>query len=113
MKRGDKVLLINDDFSQSRSNPIDDHAFSMIREFPKLLNIYTVMYYRKETDSLLLCEIRNPILINGKGQKLEEIHWRAWRFIKFNFPKVKQKKEKKQLLQLDLFEPFPELELTQ
>jgi hypothetical protein len=111
-KKGDKVLCIDDDFSYGKTDCIDEHAFAMIKHFPKMLVVYTVLYVRPRTNSILLAELRNPILINGKGKSMEEVHWHNWRFVKLKKTQFHSPKKEQKQLQLDLFEEvlMPELE---
>jgi len=102
-KTGDRVLCINDDFRFRKHKCVDIVAHSMIRRFPKRLEVYTVRYSHKCGDSIFLAEITNPILINAQGESMEEPSWVVERFIKL----PKQNKEKAESndvqLQLDLF----------
>jgi hypothetical protein len=111
-KKGDKVLCIDDDFSYGKTDCIDEHAFAMIKHFPKMLVVYTVLYVRPRTNSILLAELRNPILINGKGKSMEEDHWNNWRFVKLKKTQLHPPNKEHTQLQVDLFEEvlMPELE---
>jgi len=111
-KKGDKVLCIDDNFSYGRTKCIDEHAFAMIKHFPKMLVVYTVLYVRKSTNSLLLAELRNPVLINAQGKSMEEVHWNSWRFVKLKKTQFHPSKKDEKQLQLDLFREVlvPELE---
>lgn len=110
-KIGDKVLCIDTNFSYGRSNAVDDHAFGMIRQFPELLKVYTVRSCPPNRTTILLYEVINPILINEKGDHMEELHWNDWRFIKVKKETLKHKKEKAEpiAVQLDLFKTAPVL----
>jgi len=103
LKKGDKVLCIDDNFPYGRTECIDEHAFAMIKHFPKMLVVYTVMYARKSTNSILLAELRNPVLINAQGKSMEKVHWNAWRFVKLKKTQFHPSKKDKKQLQLDLF----------
>jgi hypothetical protein len=109
--KGDKVLCIDADFRYGRTTAVDEHAFRMIKHFPELLGIYTVRETVNKRRAILLCEIINPILINGEGRSMEEIHWNDWRFIKVKKESVQQNKEKAEptSVQLDLFNAAPVL----
>ncbi len=102
-KSGDLVLCINDDFRFRKHRCVDFVAYSMIRRFPKRLDVYTVRYPHKFGDSIFLAEITNPILINAHGEGMEEPSWVVERFIKL--PKYKKEKAESNevQLQLDLF----------
>ena len=113
-KIGDKVLCIDDNYNYGRTKSIDEHAFSMIKYFPKMLHIYTVLYHRPYGNSLLLAELRNPVLVNAEGKSMEEVHWNSWRFIKVNkkLPSKTVCAKQSNVLQLDLFSSL-ELETVQ
>jgi hypothetical protein len=102
-KSGDRVLCINDDFRFRKHSCVDIVAHSMIRRFPKRLEVYTVRYSHKCGDSIFLAEITNPILINAHGESMEEPSWVVERFVKL--PKYKKEKTESNevQLQLDLF----------
>jgi hypothetical protein len=111
-KVGDKVLCIDDNYSYGRTKSIDEHAFSMINYFPRMLEVYTVLQFRTIDNSLLLAELRNPILVNAAGKSMEEVHWNSWRFIKVT-KKINSKADctmKSKTLQLDLFYSLEVLE---
>jgi hypothetical protein len=105
-KIGDKVLCIDTNFSYGRTKAVDDHAFGMIRQFPELLKVYTVRSCPPNRTGILLCEVINPILINEKGEHMEELHWNDWRFIKVKKEIIQnsEKASKANVIQLDLFE---------
>ena len=102
-KTGDRVLCINGDF-QFRKHPcVDLVIFSMIKRFPKLMEVYTVRRPHDSGKAIFLAEIVNPLLINADGGSIQEPCWKVERFIKL--PKQKKERiEKDEIqLQLDLF----------
>ena len=102
-KSGDRVLCINDDFRFRKHPCIDLVAYSMIKRFPKHMEVYTVRFPHKRGSSIFLAEITNPILVNAIGETMEEPSWNFERFIKL--PKQKEERiEKDEIqLQLDIF----------
>jgi len=108
-KTGDRVLCINGEF-QYRMHPfVDFVAYSMIKTLPKQMEVYTVRRPHKRGRSIFLAEITNPILINAKGESMEEPSWKVERFIKL--PKRKKEKIDKDEIQLQL-DMFLEAEFT-
>jgi len=73
------------------------------------MEVYTVRRPHKRGRSIFLAEITNPILINAKGESMEEPSWKVERFIKL--PKQKKEKIEKNEIQLQL-DMFLEAELT-
>ena len=102
-KTGDRVLCINADFRFRKHPCIDLVAYSMIKRFPKHMEVYTVRFPHKRGSSIFLAEITNPILVNAIGETMEEPSWNFERFIKL--PKQKEERiEKDEIqLQLDIF----------
>jgi hypothetical protein len=102
-KTGDSVLCINGDFQYMKHPCIDLVAYSMIKCFPKHMEVYTVRRPHKRGSSIFLAEITNPILVNAIGESMEEPSWNFERFIEF--PKQKEEIiEKDEIqLQLDIF----------
>lgn len=108
-KTGDRVLCINGDFRFRKHPHIDFVAYSMIRKFPKHMEVYTVRRSHKGGGSIFLAEITNPILVNADGKSMEEPSWRVERFIKL--PKQKKERYEKDEVQLQL-DIFLEAELS-
>jgi hypothetical protein len=108
-KTGDRVLCINADFRFRKHPCIDLVAYSMIKRFPKHMEVYTVRQPHIRSGAIFLAEISNPILINAEGRSMEEPSWKAERFIKL--PKRKKEKIEKDDIQLQL-DMFLELELS-
>ena len=81
----------------------------MIKTFPKQMEVYTVRSPHKRGSSIFLAEITNPILVNVKGESMEEPSWKVERFIKL--PKQKKEKIDKDEIQLPL-DIFLEAELS-
>jgi hypothetical protein len=108
-KTGDRVLCINGDFQYRKHPCVDLVAYSMIKTFPKQLEVYTVRRPHKRGNSIFLAEITNPILINAKGESMEEPSWKVERFIKL--PKQKKDRLEKDEIQLQL-DMFLEAELS-
>jgi hypothetical protein len=108
-KAGDCVLCINGDFQYRKHPCVDLVAYSMIKTFPKQLEVYTVRRPHKRGNSIFLAEITNPILINAKGESMEEPSWKVERFIKL--PKQKKVRLEKDEIQLQL-DMFLEAELS-
>jgi hypothetical protein len=106
LRRGDKVICIDANWSYGKTDAVDLHAFVMIKHFPELLKVYTVREAPIGRSSILLAELVNPILINAKGKSMEEIHWNDWRFIKVKKEMLKQPRESSNetAIQLDLFQ---------
>ncbi len=102
-KTGDRVLCINGDFRFRKHPCIDLVAYSMIRKFPKDMEVYTVRQPHKKGDSIFLAEITNPILVNADGKSMEEPSWRVERFIKLPKQKKERYEQDELQLQLDLF----------
>jgi hypothetical protein len=100
---GDRVLCINDDFRFKKHKCVDIVAHSMIRRFPKRLEVYTVRYPHKSGDSIFLAEITNPILVNAQGESMEEPSWVMERFIKLPKQNKENSESNEVQLQLDLF----------
>jgi hypothetical protein len=108
-KTGDRVLCINGDFQYRKHPCVDLVAYSMIKTFPKQMEVYTVRRPHKRGSSIFLAEIKNPILINAKGESMEEPSWKVERFIKL--PKQKKDRLEKDEIQLQL-DMFLEAELS-
>ena len=108
-KTGDRVLCINGDFQYRKHPCVDLAAYSMIKTFPKQMEVYTVRRPHKQGSSIFLAEITNPILINAKGESMEEPSWKVERFIKL--PKQKKDRLEKDEIQLQL-DIFLEAELS-
>ena len=108
-KTGDRVLCINGDFQYSKHPCVDLVAYSMIKRFPKHLEVYTVRRSHKRGHSIFLAQITNPILVNDKGESMEEPSWIVERFIKL--PKQKNERIEKDEIQLQL-DIFLEAELS-
>jgi hypothetical protein len=108
-KTGDRVLCINADFRFRKHPCIDLVAYSMIKRFPKHMEVYTVRQPHIRGGAIFLVEISNPILINAEGRSMEEPSWKAERFIKL--PQKTKKKSAMDEVQLQL-DMFLELELT-
>ena len=108
-KTGDRVLCINGDFQYRKHPCVDLVAYSMIKTFPKQLEVYTVRRPHKRGSSIFLAEITNPILVNAKGESMEEPSWKVERFIKL--PKQKKDRLEKDEIQLQL-DIFLEAELS-
>jgi hypothetical protein len=106
---GDRVLCINGEFQYRKHPCVDLVAYSMIKRFPKQMEVYTVRRPHKQGSSIFLAEITNPILINAKGESMEEPSWKFERFIKL--PKQKKEKIDKDEIQLQL-DIFLEAELS-
>ena len=102
-KSGDLVLCINGDFQYRKHPCIDLVAYSMIKRFPKHMEVYTVRRLHKRGSSIFLAEITNPILINAKGESMEEPSWNFERFIKLPKHKVDRIEKDEIQLQLDIF----------
>ncbi len=102
-KTGDLVLCINGDFRFRKHPCVDLVAFSMIRKFPKPMEVYTVRRSHKGGGSIFLAEITNPILVNADGKSMEEPSWRVERFIKLPKQKKERYEQDELQLQLDLF----------
>lgn len=102
-KTGDRVLCINGDFQYRKHPCIDLVAYSMIKRFPKHMEVYTVRRLHKRGSSIFLAEITNPILINAKGESMEEPSWNFERFIKLPKHKVDRIEKDEIQLQLDIF----------
>jgi hypothetical protein len=99
-KIGDRVLCINDDFRFRKHLCVDLVAYSMIKRFPKHMEVYTVSRHHKRGRSIFLAEISNPILVNANGVSMEEPSWNFERFIKL--PKQKKERMEKDEIQLQL-----------
>ena len=108
-KTGDRVLCINGDFLYRKHPCVDLVAYSMIKTFPKQMEVYTVRRPHKRGSSIFLAEITNPILVNAKGESMEEPSWKVERFIKL--PKQKKDRLEKDEIQLQL-DIFLEAELS-
>ena len=108
-KTGDRVLCINADFRITNHLNFDLVAYSMIKRFPKHMEIYTVRWPHFTGRGILLAEIINPIMISSDGHSTIEPHWKAERFIKL--PKQKKERVEKEEIQLQL-DMFLEAELT-
>ena len=108
-KTGDRVLCINGDFQYKKHPCVDLVAYSMIKTFPKQMEVYTVRRPHKRGSSIFLAEITNPILVNAKGESMEEPSWKVERFIKL--PKQKKDRLEKDEIQLQL-DMFLEAELS-
>ena len=108
-KSGDLVLCINGDFQYRKHPCIDLVAYSMIKRFPKHMEVYTVRRPHKRGNSIFLAEITNPILVNAIGESMEEPSWNFERFIKL--PKQKDERIEKDEIQLQL-DIFLEAELS-
>ena len=108
-KSGDLVLCINGDFQYRKHPCIDLVAYSMIKCFPKHMEVYTVRRPHKRGNSIFLAEITNPILVNAIGESMEEPSWNFERFIKL--PKQKDERIEKDEIQLQL-DIFLEAELS-
>lgn len=108
-KTGDRVLCINGEFQYRKHPCVDFVAYSMIKTFPKQMEVYTVRRPHKRGRSIFLAEITNPILINAKGESMEEPSWKVERFIKL--PKQKKHRLEKDEIQLQL-DIFLEAELS-
>jgi hypothetical protein len=106
LRRGDKVICIDANWSYGKTDAVDLHAFVMIKHFPELLTVYTVREAPIGRSSILLAELVNPILINAKGKSMEEIHWNDWRFIKVKKEMLQKPRESSNetVIQLDLFQ---------
>lgn len=102
-KIGDRVLCINGDFRFRKHPHIDFVAYSMIRKFPKHMEVYTVRRPHKGGGSIFLAEITNPILVNAYGKSMEEPSWRVERFIKLPKQNKERYEQDEIQLQLDLF----------
>ena len=102
-KTGDLVLCINGDFQYRKHPCVDLVAYSMIKRFPKHMEVYTVRRLHKRGSSIFLAEITNPILINAKGESMEEPSWNFERFIKLPKHKVDRIEKDEIQLQLDIF----------
>ena len=102
-KTGDLVLCINGDFQYRKHPCVDLVAYSMIKCFPKHMEVYTVRRPHKLGSSIFLAEITNPILINAKGESMEEPSWNFQRFIKLPKHKVDRIEKDEIQLQLDIF----------
>ena len=102
-KAGDHVLCINGDFQYRKHPCIDLVAYSMIKRFPKHMEVYTVRRLHKRGSSIFLAEITNPILINAKGESMEEPSWNFERFIKLPKHNVDRIEKDEIQLQLDIF----------
>ena len=99
-KTGDRVLCINGDFRYRKHPCVDLVAYSMIKTFPKQMEVYTVGRPHKRGGSIFLAEITNLILVNTKGESMEEPSWKVERFIKL--PKQKKERVEKDEIQLQL-----------
>jgi hypothetical protein len=108
-KTGDRVLCINGEFQYTKHPCVDFVAYSMIKIFPKHMEVYTVRQPHIRGGAIFLAEISNPILINAEGRSMEEPSWKAERFVKL--PKRKKEKIEKDEIQLQL-DMFLELELS-
>ena len=108
-KTGDRVLCINGDFKFRKHPFVDLVAYSMIKTFPKHMEVYTVRRPHKRGSSIFLAEITNPILVNAIGESMEEPSWNFERFIKL--PKQKEDRIEKDEIQLQL-DIFLEAELS-
>lgn len=102
-KTGDRVLCINGDFQYRKHPCVDLVAYSMIKRFPKQMEVYTLRRPHKRGNSIFLAEITNPILINAKGESMEEPSWKVERFIKLPKHKKERYEQDELQLQLDLF----------
>ena len=102
-KKGDRVLCINADFRFRKHPCVDLVAYSMIRKFPKPMEVYTVRGSHKGGGSIFLAEITNPILVNADGKSMEEPSWRMERFIKLPKQKKERYEQDEVQLQLDIF----------
>lgn len=102
-------MCINGDFRYRKHPCVDLVAFSMIKTFPKHMEVYTVRRPHKGGGSIFLAEITNPILVNANGKSMEEPSWRVERFIKL--PKQKKERYEKDEVQLQL-DIFLEAELS-
>ena len=67
------------------------------------MEVYTVRRLHKRGSSIFLAEITNPILINAKGESMEEPSWNFERFIKLPKHKVDRIEKDEIQLQLDIF----------
>jgi hypothetical protein len=92
-KTGDSVLCINGDFHFRKHSCVDLVAYSMIKRFPKHMEVYTVRRPHVSGKAILLAEISNPVLVNAEGLRMFEPHWKVERFIKL--PKQKKDRLKK------------------
>ena len=108
-KTGDRVLCINGDFQYRKHPCVDFMAYSMVKRFPKHMEVYTVRRPHKRGRSIFLAEITNPILVNANGERMEEPSWKVERFIKL--PKQKKERIEKDEIQLQL-DIFLEAELS-
>jgi hypothetical protein len=108
-KTGDRVLCINGEFQYWKHPCVDLVAYSMIKTFPKQMEVYTVRRPHVRGSSIFLVEITNPILVNAKGESMEEPSWKVERFIKL--PKQKKDRLEKDEIQLQL-DMFLEAELS-
>jgi hypothetical protein len=108
-KTGDRVLCVNGDFKYRKHPCIDLVAYSMIKRFPKHMEVYTVRRPHVSGKAILLAEISNPVLVNAEGLRMFEPHWKVERFIKL--PKQKKDRLEKDEIQLQL-DMFLEAELS-
>jgi hypothetical protein len=108
-KSGDLVLCINGNFQYRKHPCVDLVAYSMIKCFPKHMEVYTVRRPHKRGNSIFLAEITNPILVNTIGESMEEPSWNFERFVKL--PKQKKERIEKDEIQLQL-DIFLEAELS-
>jgi hypothetical protein len=108
-KTGDRVLCIDANFRYQKHPCIDLVAYSMIKRFPKHMEVYMVRQPHIRGGAIFLAEISNPILINAEGRRMEEPSWKAERFIKL--PQKTKKKSATDEVQLQL-DMFLELELS-
>ena len=108
-KTGDCVLCVNVDFQCGKHPCVDLVAYSMIKTFSKQLEVYTVRRPHKRGNSIFLAEITNPILVNAKGESMEEPSLKVERFI--ILPKQKKERLEKDEIQLQL-DMFLEAELS-
>lgn len=102
-KTGDRVLCINGEFQYRKHPCVDLVAYSMIKRFPKHMEVYTVRRPHKRGRSIFLAEISNPILVNAEGESMEEPSWKVERFIKLPKQKSERVEKGEVQLQLDIF----------
>ncbi|MFN4812449.1 MAG: hypothetical protein ACK5JQ_07690 [Bacteroidota bacterium] len=84
-KIGDKILCINDDFSEVLKN----NAYAEFMKFPEAMKVYTVRAL--PTESCQLEEIVNPRL---SYYEFQEPAFYRWRFIKLDLQSEKSRARK-------------------
>ena len=110
-KVGDLLLCINGEWTHDKKK-MDEHAYAMIENFPKLLGIYTVRHVKQHRPFLTLTEIINPLSYLANGMCIGECYFFADHFIKLPKPPAKKRTKTTEIsLQFDLFLEH-DLELT-